>query len=388
MKMNVFIQNNLPQIISFRKELHAHPEVSGKEKNTAKRVIEWLKACNPDNIIQNIGGNGVAAIFGRDSGKSLLFRAELDALPINDNIESDHRSKCKDAGHKCGHDGHMANLAGLALWLKNNRPEDGKVILLFQPAEETGEGAGKMLSDSVIMELGTPSVIAMHNLPGFEKGQIIIKDDVFTFASTGMIIKLEGATSHAAHPEGGNSPSLAVSEIIQLLEHSKNLDNTVKHKVRITVIHAKIGVQAFGTSPGEAVVMATARAAETEILDSTTKEIEAKVKQIGSNHNLNVDISYTERFETTRNNKDSTDLVRAAAKNCSLIINEINEPFPWSEDFGRFTSIYPGVLFGVGAGIEHPPLHHPTYDYPDDLVPVVLELYIQIIQNYFDFAEF
>lgn len=387
MKTDTFIKNNLSEIISFRKELHANPEVSGKEIKTAERVEEWLKDCKPDRLITNIGGEGIAAVFGQDYGKSLLFRAELDALPISDNIEAEYKSRIKGVGHKCGHDGHMANLAGLALWLKENRPKSGNVMLLFQPSEETGEGAAKMLSDPKLKQLGSPPVIAMHNLPGFEKGDVIIKDDVFTFASTGMIIQLEGATSHAAHPEGGISPSLAVSEIIQLLENPTSSTGHSEDMVRITVIHTKIGEQAFGTSPGEAVVMATIRSAETEIMDAATKEIESNVKKIVTKFKLSLNISYTERFETTRNDAEMADVVRKAAKDCALNIQEIEKPFPWSEDFGRFTGVFPGVLFGMGAGVQYPQLHHPKYDYPDELVPVALRLYIQIMNDYFGLSE-
>ena len=153
-------------IKNLRKELHQYPEVSGKEVNTAKRIKAFIEKHHPTEIIENIGGNGLAVVyeFGKQ-GKTIVIRCELDALPIEEKNDFEHRSTIKGVSHKCGHDGHMAIVAGLIFWLKEQLFTKGKVVLLFQPAEETGQGAYKVLQDKRFQELKADYVFALHNIP-------------------------------------------------------------------------------------------------------------------------------------------------------------------------------------------------------------------------------
>lgn len=191
-------------LVNLRKDLHRNPELAGQEKRTSEKILESIKKFNPDEIISGIAGRGLVFIFnGREEGRTILFRSELDALPINEQNDFEYRSRKENVAHKCGHDGHMTILAGLASLLKSERPDKGKVVLLFQPAEETGEGAYAVLNDEKFAQIKPDYVFALHNLPGFMAGSVVVKPGIFAAASKGMIIKLHGKTSHASEPETG-----------------------------------------------------------------------------------------------------------------------------------------------------------------------------------------
>lgn len=175
------------KLVRLRHELHANPELSGQENNTAKRLLDFLKTLNPDQILQNLGGNGIALVFkGKAPGKRVLFRADMDALPIQEKNELSYASKNTGVAHLCGHDGHSSILAGFALVLNKKRPEKGEVILLFQPAEETGKGALQVINDPQFESIKPDMAFALHNLPGFERHTIVLREQTFAAASVGI----------------------------------------------------------------------------------------------------------------------------------------------------------------------------------------------------------
>lgn len=374
--MEQFFDRHIAEIIGWRRELHQIAEVSGNEKETAKKVEQILKSLNPTKIITGLGGHGLLALFGDPDEKPLtLFRAELDGLPIPDEIEADHRSRNPETGHKCGHDGHMAQLLGHGLWLMENPPRKGSVGLLFQPAEETGEGAALVLESDGFKNLDPDHIIALHNLPGYPKHQVVLRDGVFSSASCGAVIELHGRSSHAAHPEQGNSPVSAMTEIINMLQTLPGDGPMEETGAIVTIIHARLGERAFGTSPGNAVVMATLRAYETAQLDHMLDACERKSKEIAENHGLEITFETTERFEATENDPRLNATIRKVAEGHGLEVMEMDRPFRWSEDVGRFTGSFNGVLFGLGAGVKHPPLHSPEYDYPDELIETAIRIF-------------
>jgi amidohydrolase len=387
-KVGELIRNNamddkrLHCLVKFRHELHRNPEVSGKEKETAKRIIQWIEQYEPDEIITGLGGYGIAAVYeGKSDGRVILFRAELDALPLKESNSFEHRSVKAQTAHLCGHDGHMTFLLGLAQELQSNRPAKGKVVLLFQPAEETGTGAEKVLHDKKFSSILPDFVFAIHNLPGFPLKQVILSEDNFAAASTGMIIRLHGRTSHAAEPEKGRSPAQAVARIINKLEALPDKMKNLKSFALLTIIHAKIGDVAFGTTPGDAVVMATLRAFEDDDLRNISLEAEKVAQAIAIKEELETEITYTETFPATVSHRDAASLVKNAANTLDLNINIIQEPFKWTEDFGHFTSQFKGALIGLGSGENHPALHNPEYDFPDELIPTGVELFKEIYKG-------
>ena len=371
--------SNISTLIAFRKDLHQHPEVSGMEAKTAKKVKDFVQQYSPDQTIENLGGHGIAFVYkGTEPGPTTMIRCELDGLPIKEKNSFAHASTIEGSFHGCGHDGHMAMLAGVGMELSVQKPLKGKVVLLFQPAEETGEGAEKVLKSKAFDKINPDYAFAIHNLPGYPEKQIVVKKGTFAAASKGMIINLKGKTSHAAHPEDGISPAEAMCKLIIGLQ---KLPEGVKKFALITVVHARLGEVAFGTSPGDASVMATLRAYEDEVLDTMTDYSEKLVAQLAKEYKLEFDISYTESFAATDNHAEAHEIIRSAAKKLKLKPKNIRVPFRWSEDFGHFSKNSKTALVGLGAGKKQAQLHEPTYDFPDGIISTGIDLFLQTIKE-------
>ena len=385
MPFNFNIETHLPELKKLRHRLHASAEVSGEEQQTAKIIADFLSDTNPDELQTNVGGQGLMATYeSKEPGPHLLIRCELDGLPISDNIEADYQSKKDGVGHKCGHDGHMAIVAGVAKLLGKQRPRAGKVTLLFQPAEETGEGAQRVINDSKFAGLAPDYFFALHNLPGFQKHQIVVKNDTFAAASVGLIVRFDGATAHAAHPEEGNSPALAVAQTIQSFSAAPQFQVPLEKSAKVTVIHAALGERAFGTSPGEGTVMATLRTYDDQLLRKLKDHCIQIAEGYADTFNLGIDVEWVEEFPATVNNIEAVQIIEAAAGKVGSGIHHKEEPFSWSEDFGHFTSKYKGAMFGLGAGENHPALHAQTYDFPDEIMTTGISMFIQIINEAID----
>ena len=367
------------RLIELRKLLHRHPELSGRETETARTVSEYIHPCMPDTIVRGLGGHGIACVFeAKRPGLTVAFRCELDALPVEEENRFPHRSGTPEISHACGHDGHMAILAGLAEQLGRRRPKKGRVVLLFQPAEETGKGAASMMEDSRFEDIQPDSIFALHNLPGHPLGRLLIREGSFNCASRGMIIKFRGVSSHAAYPEKGRSPAQALAEIIESLP---GLPDGGEGLSRVTIVHARLGEKAFGTAPGYAEVMATLRSQDDGSIERLVQSAEDLVRGTAGRHGLDVEISWSDVFSATLNHPAAVDLVERSVSACGMTIERTAQPFRWSEDFGRFLARYRGALFCLGAGEKHAPLHSPHYDFPDDLIEPGVTLFEQIVSD-------
>ncbi len=375
---------NISELIKLRRELHKNPEKSGEEKETAKKIKTFLKKYKPDEIIEEIGGHGVAAIFqGKKEGPSVLFRCDLDALPIDEVNTFNYKSNNKGIAHKCGHDGHMTIISGLAQAISKNRPDAGKVILLYQPSEENGMGAGYVLDDPKFDPIRPDYVYALHNLPGFPKKSIIYNPGIFASASKGLIIRLFGKTSHAGEPENGLSPAIAMAELVKELTYLPEKEEFEGFTLT-TVIHARLGEIAFGTTPGYAEVMATLRSHTNEDMEKLSEKAIQLVQKHTKQHKLDYETEWTEEFLATENNKNAADAVKKAAEENNSEIIERKEPFRWSEDFSRFTKQFKGALFGLGAGEETPQLHNPDYDFPEEIIETGINVFFGIYKKHFN----
>jgi len=375
-----FDKNILNELIALRRNLHQHPELSGKEFLTSEKLARYVASNQPDEIITQVGGTGFAAVFeGKTPGKTFLFRAELDALPISEINDFGHKSAFAGISHKCGHDGHATILAGLSRLLHQNPIKSGKVILLFQPAEETGDGAKAILSDEKFEQIKPDFVFALHNLPGFPLNQIVVGNANFAAASKGMIIKLFGKTSHAAYPESGLSPALAMTGIIRDFIQLSLDKQSFEDFVLLTIIHSRLGDVAFGTSPGYAEVMATLRSYNNRVMEILTQKAIKIVEEATDKYGLTEKINFTEEFPATVNQPVAVDFVRKSAYKNGYKIHEIIKSFRWSEDFGHFTNKFPGAFFGIGSGKNHPDLHNPDYDFPDELIETGIRMFYGII---------
>ncbi len=367
---------------TLRRKLHQKAELSGREENTAAFVSEQLEQLSPDKLWRDVGGHGVAALFkGEAQGPRLLFRADLDALPIPETVALEHASASEDVAHKCGHDGHMTVVLGLAARLAKQRPERGEVVVLFQPAEETGEGAARVVQDPKYREFRPDRAFGIHNLPGFPLGSVILREGVYASASVGFVAELHGATAHAAEPESARSPALAMAALVQTLSSLPQNHTRLHEAAKVTVIHARLGSVAFGTTPGEAVVMATLRAHEQEVIEELQRMAEQRAAGISAAYELELTTRTVEPFPSTVSASEAVEVVRRAAERAGRPVVEPRHPFAWSEDFGHFLMDRPGAFIGLGAGEEHPPLHHPTYDYPDELTPHGVRVLEEIVRQ-------
>ncbi|MFH1119903.1 MAG: amidohydrolase [Bacteroidota bacterium] len=372
-------------LLNLRHELHCFPELSGNEQQTARRIVKFLKPLEPDHIIEKIGGYGVLAVF--DSGQSgpvVLFRADTDALPIAEMNGTDYCSRQPGISHKCGHDGHSAILAGLAAHISSKRPGKGKFLLLFQPAEETGVGAQAVLSDQAFSSFNPDYCFALHNLPGYARSAVIVRNGTFAAASCGMIIRLKGRSSHASEPEKGKSPASAMAQLMANLPKlsGSGPDSGFTDFALLTLIYGSLGTPAFGTSPGEAVLMATLRAYLDSDMKILSDKVTAMVKQHAEPAHLSFSISYTEEFPAMMNHPEAVGYVIETAAGMGFPVVEAGLPFRWSEDFAHFALKSKAALFGIGAGISHPPLHDPDYDFPDRIIATGVSIWQKLYERF------
>ncbi len=375
-----FVSSAITAAVELRHRLHQHPELSGYEVQTAAAVSEFFAALTPDESWHGLGGHGVAFAFdGTGPGPTLLLRAELDALPISEPNELAYRSQRAGVAHKCGHDGHMAILAALAVELAERRPSRGRVVLLFQPAEETGAGARAVVRDPRFAEIAPDFVYALHNLPGLPLGQIVVREHTMCCASTGMIVSLHGRSAHAAQPETGISPANAMCALIAIAQSLSDRVGVGEELAFATVVGARLGDAVFGTAPDSAQVMLTLRAETDATLERMQAELEAQATAIVRAEGLTHDIAYHDVFRATTNSSEAVSRLRRAVAGMPIV--ELDQPLRWSEDFGRFTALAEGALFGLGAGEQTPALHDENYDFPDALIPVGAEVFSRLVES-------
>lgn len=370
-------------ILTLRKHLHQNPELSGAEFETAKTIVAFLKQYQPDEVLENLGnGNGVVAIFNPDNDieRTIMFRCELDALPIQEINTFEHRSLTEKVSHKCGHDGHIAILCNLAQKLADQKMKNTKVVLLFQPSEENGEGALSIFNDEQFKAIKIDQVFALHNLPGFDLHHIVVKNNTFTCAVNSIIIKLRGKTSHAAEPQNGQNPALAIAEIINEYNRKNQQDPAKENFTVLTPVFIEMGSKDYGISAGFGEVHYTFRRFANAEMKKLETELEEIATRIASKFKLEPEISWAERFSANENDPQTVDVVRSAAKELNFDLIERKTPFEFGEDFGLFTEHYKGAMFGLGSGIDQPNLHNPDYDWPDEITETGAQMFYKISQ--------
>ena len=372
----------MEEIKHFRHLLHSIAEPSGSETETNKAICDWLRATSPDLLIEKVGGYGIIAIYkGERSGKRLMLRADIDALYIPEDDDLEYKSCHAGVSHRCGHDGHAAMLCGVAAELGRKRPEKGEVMLVFQPAEETGQGAAAVIADKNFKKLKPDIAFGLHNIPGFDHGTICLRKGCFAAASFGMKITLEGATAHASQPEKGLSPSIALAELTTILEQKRNKWSNHQPLTTFVITHAELGEKSFGIAPGHAEIWLTLRSFDDQCLDKLKKEILEAATSIAQKHNLTTKHSIHEAFTATVSDEICFEIVEKAAKKAEMPTQHIDEPFRWSEDFGRYAEVCPIAFFGLGSGINQPPLHDQHYNFPDEIIPFGVRIFMGILNE-------
>ena len=375
--------SDITELTDWRRELHRFPEVSGQEAETAARVTAALAGTRPDQVMTGLGGHGVAAIWnGSVPGETLLFRAELDALPIEELGEPVYRSTIQGLGHMCGHDGHMTILMSLARLINRKRPATGRVILMFQPAEEDGSGAAKVLADPRYPTLKPDWAFALHNMPGLPFGHATLRAGTMMCASQGLRIQLTGKTAHASMPETGISPVHAIARLIPALlalGPGGPLSETFR---MVTITHARIGEPAFGISPGYAELWAKLRTREDAPMAALYAEAVGIVQTEAAKSGLTVEFLTQDSFAATVNDPDAITQLTRALDALNIPHDDRNLPLRGSEDFGRFGE--PGTrmaMMFLGSGENHPQLHNPDYDFPDALIPLGARLFHRVLTD-------
>jgi len=374
--------DRLAELTLLRQSLHQIPEVSGAEEKTAAFVTEYLKRHSPDQMLTGLGGFGVAAIYqGRQEGPTVLIRCELDGLPIEEISDQSYRSTHSGRGHLCGHDGHMTIVSGLASELAVRRPQKGRVVLLFQPAEETGKGATAVIGDPRFADMAPDYAFSLHNLPGLDVGKVALCDGAANCASRGMRIRLFGKTSHAAEPQDGVSPSGAITQLLPGLADLSSGGSLSADYALATLTHTRMGEATFGISPGEAEIWTTLRTVTDGRMALLVARAEALVAKVADQEALQAEVEYDDIFSACTNHPEAVSILNSAFETLGCHAERMRIPQRWSEDFGQFGRTAKTAMFWLGSGAQQPQLHNPDYDFPDAAIPVGVAVFSTVIDT-------
>ena len=329
----------LAKILMLRQNLHEHAEASEKETETQAILKSFLRR-HTDLQIMEKGPYFYAVHKEGENLPNIAFRADMDAV-----VGPDGKPR-----HMCGHDGHSANLCALALLLQGQKV--GKnVYLLFQHAEETGQGA------KVCREFLAPNhideIYGFHNIPDYPAGQILILPEISNCASTGITIDFTGKPSHAAYPELGLNPVFTIAELVKQIPSLLD-PNQYQGLVLCTIVSCRVGDSAFGVSPAKGQLLLTVRAKFEEDLEKLKTQMEEFIKEKAVAAGLQWQISYQESFPETRNHLVCNEKLKQICQKENLPYQELAEPFRWSEDYGYYTKEVPGCFFGIGDGKGYP----------------------------------
>lgn len=367
--------SNLKKAVELRHTLHQYPELSMHEVQTKRRLIEFLRDNTNLEIIDK--GKWFYAVYRADkSGRNIAFRADMDAIPVEESANFVlYASRNHGVSHKCGHDGHCASMAAFALELNERQDINKNIFLLFQHAEETGQGAKECLS--FIKKNNIDEIYAFHNLPGLGFKAIACPDGSAQCASTGMIIKFKGKKSHASYPEQGLNPAYAIAEIVNMLPTIAD-QNLYRGLVLVTVVQINVGERAFGVSAGNGELLLTVRGENEYELNDLIKHITDEATSKACTYGLQCEIEFDDKFPETRNHQLAMLKVKQSAETLGFKFEIQKEKWRSSEDFGYFTKVIPGAMFYIGDGQNYPALHTTEFNFPDDLIETAADMFYQI----------
>lgn len=361
----------LDKIIALRKQLHQIPEASMQEMQTKKMLMQFLKE-NTDWMIVDRENwfYAVRKADGEPTQPPIAFRADMDAVCGADG----------KPGHYCGHDGHSSILCGVALYLtEQNISLTRNVYLIFQAAEETGQGA--KLCRALIQEKNIAEIYGLHNIPGYPLHQILVRRQTFACASTGLAIRMKGVASHAAYPEAGRNPAILFANLLSALEQLTEDIRKQNEFVLMTVIGMDVGSANYGVSASEGELRLTVRAERQQVFDSYLESIRSLVEQYAQAGGFSYTIEEIERFPATENLQSGVDRVCEAAKKLDQEVIWLDQPMRWSEDFGYYLQETNGAFFGIGDGEDHAQLHTAEYEFPDAIIETGIQMFVTLLNN-------
>ena len=372
------------EITEWRRDIHAHPELLYDTHRTAALVAEKLKAFGVDEVVTGLGQTGVVGVIrgkSNASGKVIGLRADMDALPLEEITGKPYASTIPGKMHACGHDGHTAMLLGAAKYLSDTRNFDGTAVVIFQPAEEGGAGAKAMIDDGLMDRFAIQEVYGMHNLPGMPVGTFHIRPGSIMAAADRLRIEIEGTGCHAAKPHEGIDTILVGSHIVQAVQSiaSRNTDPLKSVVVSITTFNAGFTDNVI---PQTAELRGTVRTLDPDVRDLAEARLKEIVPTIAQAYGAKATVHYKRDYPITSNHAEQTDFAMQVARD---IVGDDNvdpdiAPTMGGEDFSFMLEERPGAFIFAGNG-DSAMLHHPAYDFNDDLIPVGCSYWVKLVET-------
>ncbi|MBW4707879.1 amidohydrolase [Roseobacter sp. YSTF-M11] len=370
------------EITAWRRDLHEHPELLFDTHRTSALVAEKLAAFGCDEVVTGIGRTGVVGVIkGKtdQSGKVIGLRADMDALPIQEQTGVDYASKTPGAMHACGHDGHTAMLLGAAKYLAETRNFDGTAVVIFQPAEEGGGGGREMCNDGMMERFGIQEVYGMHNWPGRPLGSFAIRPGAFFAATDIFEIEVEGVGGHAAKPHETVDTTVVASHIVVAAQTiaSRNADPVDQIVVSVTAFETSS--KAFNVIPQRVMLKGTVRTMSDEMRDLAETRLKAVATGIAASFGAEARVDYTRNYPVMVNHGEQTEFAAKVAEKVAGACEEA--PLVMGgEDFAFMLEERPGayILVGNGPGAA---VHHPEYNFNDDAIPAGCSWWAEIVEQ-------
>ncbi len=373
------------EIAGWRRDFHEHPELLFDVHRTAGVVADKLKAFGCDEVVTGIGRTGVVGVIkGRrgDSGKIVGIRADMDALPIEEDTGLPYKSKTPGKMHACGHDGHTAILLGAAKYLTETRNFDGTAIMIFQPAEEGGGGGDVMVKDGLMERFGVQEVYGLHNMPGIPVGQFAIRPGPLMAAADRFDIVIEGKGGHAARPHECVDTLLVACQVVNALQSiaSRNVDPL--ESVVVSVCCLKAG-ETYNVIPQTAHLKGTTRTLTEAVRDLAETRIPAIAEATCAAYGATATVDYRRGYPVTVNHPEQTKFLAKVAAEVGAgerAVDTTIVPLMGSEDFSYMLESRPGAYIFMGNG-DTASVHHPKYNFSDEAIPYGVSLWAKVIET-------
>ncbi|MBJ3763069.1 amidohydrolase [Maribius pontilimi] len=371
----------LPEIIEWRHDLHRHPELQFDTQRTAGLVAERLRAFGCDEVVEGLGRTGVVGIIdGKGPGdRTIGLRADMDALPIQEQTGAAHASQTDGKMHACGHDGHTSMLLGAAKYLAETRNFAGRVAVIFQPAEEGGGGGREMVEDGIMERWDIEEVYGMHNWPGMEVGSFAIRPGPFFAATDVFDIVVEGKGGHAAKPHETVDSTLVASHIVTALQSiaSRNADPVDQIVVSVTSIESSS--KAYNVIAQRVALKGTVRTLSDKMRDLAEARLTAICDGVAAGFGATARVDYQRNYPVMVNHDAQAAFAAEVAASVAGTCDEA--PLVMGgEDFAFMLNARPGAYILVGNGATAP-VHHPQYDFNDDAIPAGCSWWAGIVEQ-------
>ncbi|MDG1675594.1 MAG: M20 family metallopeptidase [Paracoccaceae bacterium] len=370
------------EISEWRHDIHQHPEILFETHRTSALVKDKLKEFGCDEVIEGIGKTGVVGVINgqtNQSGKVIGLRADMDALPINEETGLDYSSKIPGAMHACGHDGHTSMLLGAAKYLCETRNFDGQAVVIFQPAEEGGGGGLEMCKDGMMENFKIDEVYGMHNWPGVELGKFAIRSGPFFAASDFIEATISGKGGHAAKPHETIDPTVIASQIVVALQTIASRRVDPVEQVVVSITSFETSSTAFNVIPQEVKIKGTVRTLDPDVRDLAEKEFLRITELTAEAMGGSADAKFTRGYPVMSNSSEQTEF---AAKVARDVAGECAEAplVMGGEDFAYMLEERPGAYILLGNG-DSSPVHHPKYNFNDDAIPFGCSWLVELVEQ-------